>query len=270
MTVHWRVQHLLIVAIPLGILVALHATGRLGWLRIAWTSGAVLRPSFAVLGWMFPAPSLVGLVQSIRTPRTYLTLGFLLAIVLQALILWMAANNAGAETPDMALKMIDLAIYPLAVLVAGGLHASIPRLSPAAPVLGWVVVAILMLNGAWPALTAATPVPVASADLYAAGRWMRANVGASCADYLVTDADTAYWLHLAVLGNSRSSTHTAEVDRCDLNAAVGRWVTGRGRGYAVADVGLLPDELRRRVEVLTQFGSAAVIRRPGAGACEAP
>lgn len=268
-TVGWRVQHLLIVTIPLGMIAALHVTGRLGWLLIARTSGAVVRPSLAVLGSMFPALSLVGIVQAIRAPRSYITLGFLLAIVLQAITLWIAAENAGAETPYMALKMIYLAIYPLAVLVAFGLHASIPRVSPAAPALGWAVVVMLVINAGLPALTAATTAPVVSADLYAAGRWMRANVGASCADYLVADADTAYWLHLAVLGNPRSSARTAEVDRYDPNAEVGRWVAGQGRGYAVADLGRLPDEVRGRVAVLAQFGSAAVIRRPGAGACEA-
>ncbi len=72
-----------------------------------------------------------------------------------------------------------------------------------------------------PALNAPRPVPVVSDDLYAAGKWLRANGGAACADYLVADAETAYWLHLAVLGNPRASERMQEVDRYDPRTAAG-------------------------------------------------
>ena len=45
-------------------------------------------------------------------------------------------------------------------------------------------------------------------------------------------------------------------------SAVGRWIAAEGRVNAIADLRLLPDELRRRVEITKTFGSAAVIRRP--------
>jgi hypothetical protein len=93
---------------------------------------------------------------------------------------------------------------------------------------------------------------------------MRANAGASCADYLVANAETAYWLHLAVLGNPRSTAHTAEIDRYDPRAVMGQWVASRGRGHAIVDLRLLPDEVRRNVEIMAEFGTAAVVRRPGA------
>ena len=47
------------------------------------------------------------------------------------------------------------------------------------------------------------------------------------------------------------------------NQAIGEWVASGGRGYAVADLRLLPDEVRRNVQFIKEFGQAAVIRRPG-------
>ena len=41
-------------------------------------------------------------------------------------------------------------------------------------------------------------------------------------DYLVADADTAYWLHLAVMGQRRDGIRLAEIDRYGANAAIGR------------------------------------------------
>ena len=90
------------------------------------------------------------------------------------------------------------------------------------------------------------------------------NGGAACADYLVADAETAYWLHLAVLGNPRASERMREIDRYDPRAAVGPWITAEGRRYAIADLRLLPDEIRSRVRSwLRSSASAAVITRPG-------
>jgi hypothetical protein len=95
--------------------------------------------------------------------------------------------------------------------------------------------------------------------MYAAGKWLRANVG-SCADYLVADAETAYWLHLAVLGNPRASSRMAEIDRYEPRAAMSPWITAQGRAYAIADLRLLPDEVRSHVDIAAQFGHAAVIK----------
>ena len=72
-----------------------------------------------------------------------------------------------------------------------------------------------------PALTAPRAIPVVDLDLYEAGKWTRANVGQTCVDYLVADAETAYWLHLAVLGNPRASERMIEIDRYDPRAAAG-------------------------------------------------
>lgn len=168
----------------------------------------------------------------------------------------------------MAYKMAYLAIYPLAIFGALGLHAGLSRSAlPLQSAAGWAMATLMVVLVVRPAINAPRPVPVVSIDLYDAGRWLRANVGAGGADYLVADSDTAYWLHLAVLGNPRSSERTAEIDRFDARPVMGEWVASRGRGYAVADLRLLPDEVRRNVQVLAEFGHAAVIRRPGAATC---
>jgi hypothetical protein len=112
-------------------------------------------------------------------------------------------------------------------------------------------------------ITASKPIPVVSLDFYEAGQWTRANVGQGCVDYLVEDPYTAYWLHLAVLGNPRATARTAEVDQHNFRDVTGRWITANGLPYAIADVTILPDEIRTRAEVVKQFGRAAVIRRPG-------
>ena len=90
---------------------------------------------------------------------------------------------------------------------------------------------------------------------------MRANGGAACSDYLVADAETAYWLHLAVLGNPRASERMREIDRYEPRAAMAPWITAEGRSYAIADFRLLPDEVDAARNSLREFGSAAVITR---------
>ncbi len=93
---------------------------------------------------------------------------------------------------------------------------------------GWVLAAILMVTIVRPAFGAVRVIPAVSTDLYQAGRWVRANVGAACVDYIVANADTAYWLHLAVLGNPRASSRAVELDRYDPHAAIGHWVASDG------------------------------------------
>jgi hypothetical protein len=166
----------------------------------------------------------------------------------------------------MAMKMIYFAIYPMAILAA----LAIARLSGGgrpSVTIGWLAAAVLLMAAVRPALAEARPIPVISDDLYAAGKWLRSNGGARCADYLVGHAETAYWLHLAVLGNPRSSERTSQLDQYDPRAAVAPWITSTGREFAIADLRLLPDELKPRIEIRKQFGSAAVIARPGVQHC---
>jgi hypothetical protein len=269
-----RIQHLAIGLVPMLVIATIHLSGRWGWLGLVRTSGAVLAPSLASLGWLLPLLALIGLVISARDRRMRVSLILLLVIVLQALTLFVLAGARGASTPYMAFKMVYLAIYPAAILAAVAIanpeRAMLARRredgeSKASP--GWIVAALLLLVAVRPALTAPRTLPVVDLDLYQAGKWVRAHVGQRCVDYLVNDAETAYWLHLAVLGNPRSSARMEEMDRYEPRQAVGPWLTAQGRGYAIADARTLPDEVSSRVEIEKRFGNALVIKRPGAVTC---
>ena len=267
-----RVTHMTIGLAPLVMVAVVHMMGRWGWLDMVRTSGAVLAPGVASLGWLLPALAVIGVLAAARDRRARVSLILLLMIAVQALTLFILATARGASTPYMAYKMVYLAIYPMAIFAALAMTA-IQRLPIGLPAearsakVGWIVASVLMLIAVRPALTAPRALPIVTVDLYDAGKWVRANVGQSCVDYLVGDAETAYWLHLAALGNSRSSPRMEEIDRYDANAAVGSWLTNDGRGYAIADARTLPDEVRSRVEVEKQFGNALVIKRPGAVTC---
>lgn len=216
------------------------------------------------MGGVFPLLAAVGLVWAIVTRRAHVTVAFLLAIVVQAVTLWFMSSSIGAETSYMAYKMGSLAVYPLAIFGSLALHAVVSRTAlPVQTAIGWMMATVMVIATVRPALNAPHQVPVVSLDLYDAGRWLCANVGAGCADYLVGSADTAYWLHLAVLGNPRAEVRTAEIDRFDSRQVIGEWVASGGRGDAVADLRLLPDEVRRNVQVIKKFGQAAGVRRPG-------
>lgn len=189
----------------------------------------------------------------------------LLAIVVQTITLWFMSRSIGAETPYMAYKMGYLAIYPLAIFGALALHAGVSRaVLPVQTAVGWLMATVMVIAIVRPAINAPRQVPIVSIDLSDAGRWLRANVGAGCADYLVASSNTAYRLHLAVLGNPRAAARTAEIDHFDSRQVMGESVASRGRGFAIADLGLLPDEVRRNVQVMKEFGRAAVISHPGA------
>ena len=246
---------------PLAVFATIHMAGRVGWLTMVRTSGAVLRPGLDSIGWLLPLLTLIGLAVSAKDRRARVTIVFLFVIVLQALTLFAMATTNGADTPYMAFKMVYLAIYPAAVLAALALTRVGQIVGDRIATVGWVIATILLLTVVQPAMTAPRTVPVINLDLYAAGQWTRANIGQTCVDYLVADAETAYWLHLAVLGNPRASERMVEIDRYEPRAAIGPWITSEGRSYAIADLRLLPDEVRSRVEIVRTFGAAAVIKR---------
>jgi len=254
----WR--QLAIVVVPFALLALTHSWGRWGWMAIVRTSGAVLHPSLESLGWLLPLLAIAGVVVAISDRRARVTVVLLLVVMVQAVTLFAIAKAQGADTPYMAFKMVYFAIYPLAVLGAFGLS----RLAGATRQrdgIGWLLATALVLVAVRPAIGAPRTIPVVDRDLYAAGQWLRANGGATCADYLVADAETAYWLHLAVLGNGRAGPRMQEIDRYEPRAAMAPWITAEGRRYAIADLRLLPDEIRSRVRVAGRFGTAAVITR---------
>ena len=257
-----RAQQLAIATVPVATLAVVHAMGRWGWVLLVRTSGAVLHPSMESVGLVFPSIAMAGIVLSLTDRRARVALLLVTAIVAQAVTLYFMSKQIAAQTPYMAYKMGYLLIYPLAVLGAAGAARLLKRTE-----LAWLLATIMLLLIVRPLLAVPRPVPVVSRDFYDAGQWTRANVGSSCVDYLVGDAYTAYWLHLAVLGNPRASARTADVDRHDARAAIARWIPADGLPYAIADMSLLPDEIRSRVTVLKQFGQAGIIARPGASPC---
>ena len=255
--------HLAIVLVPLIAIFLLHSWDRWGWMLIVRTSGAVLSPSLESLGWFMPLLAIAGVLVAAADRRARVTIVMLTVIVLQAITLLAIATANGADTPYMAFKMVYLAIYPMAILAAYAMAKfSLGRRVHES--FGWLLAAVLLVAVVRPALAAPREVPIVDLDLQAAGQWLRANNGAACADYLVADAETAYWLHLAVLGNPRSGERMRELDRYDARAAMAPWITAEGRSYAVADLRLLPDEVRSRVQILKEVGHASVISRQGA------
>lgn len=198
-------------------------------------------------GWLLPLLAVTSALVALADERAGVTVVLLFVIALQALTLFVVATAQGAATPYMALKMFYFAIDPMAVLGAVGL-ARFTGQTRLTDTVGWLSAALLLL-AARPALVAPRAVPVVSEDLQAAGKWARANGSAACADYLVAEAETAYWLHLAVLGNPRASVRMVEIDRYDPRSAVGPWITGEHRTFAIADLRSLPDEVRSRIEI---------------------
>jgi hypothetical protein len=258
-----RWLHLAIVGVPLLAIVLLHSWDRWGWMGIVRTSGAVLRPSIDSVGVLLPLLAAAGMVVSAADRRGRMMIVMLTMIALQAATLYVSAKAQGAHSPYMALKMMYFAIYPLAVLAAIALARLAARARMHEPA-GWLLAAALVVIAVRPALAAPRSIPFVDLDLNAAGRWVRSNGGAACTDYLVVDAETAYWLHLAVLGNPRSTERTRDLDLFAPNAAIAPWITAEGRRYGIADLRLLPDEVRSRVRIVQTFGHAAVIERPDA------
>jgi len=230
---------------------------------IVRTSGAVLHPSLESLGWFLPLVAIAGVLVAGGDRRARVTIVMLTVIVLQSITLLAIAMAQGADTPYMAFKMVYLAIYPMAVLGAYALKRGVGS-GEWGETRGWLMAATLLVVAVRPALISPRSIPVVDLDLYAAGQWLRSNGGAACSDYIVADAETAYWLHLAVLGNPRSGERMRELDRYETRAAIAPWITAEGRTHALAELRLLPDEVRSRVQIVREFGKAAVIARPGA------
>lgn len=257
-----RVTGAALAMVPVAIVAALHVSQHAAWLRLTGTSGAV--PAFVTDGawWTLVALAALGLLTSWRSASARVTVWFAAALALQAGALVLAARARGAETPYMAVKMTYLVAYPLAVLAAAGLGRALAALPGSLTgVAGWGALAAVWVVAARLASGFAVPAPYVSPDLYAAGAWARANLMAACVDYVVADGDTAYWLHVAVMGNARDAARMTELDGYESNAAVGRWIEGSSRPYAIADRALLPAEVRDATRAVFGAGSAVVIAR---------
>jgi asparagine N-glycosylation enzyme membrane subunit Stt3 len=174
----------------------------------------------------------------------------------------------------MAFKMVYLLIYPLAVLAACGVGVVFARLMTRAPNAGglaaasaWFLVVLLAAAAREQFQTLRPRVAVVSQDLELAGRWARAHVEAACFEYLVPNADTAYWLHLAVLGNPRLTARTADNGTFDPSRNVLRWMQPGGLPYAIAHLPTASKDVLQDADRLEDFGTAAVLRRTSPASC---
>ena len=271
-------------AAPIVAVAAVFIVGRLQWLAMLQTGGAVVRPTFDEVRWWFILLAAAGILLIIVRACSHATMALSGAIAAQAAALFALANARGADSPYLALKMFYLAVYPLsaagAVTLCAAWHAAV-RWSARTPLgsvpRGWratgVAWMLVVLAGGVTARQLAAmprPVPVVSDALYEAGSWAREHVEHGCVDYLVRSEDTGYWLHLAVLRNPRAGPRLARPDAFDPHRAMARWIEPAGLPFAIADLSILPNDVRTQVDVLAQFGEAAVIRRRGASTCPEP
>jgi len=282
-----RRGHVAIAAVPIAVLAAVYAIGRVGTATVmAGTSGAVLQLSLANLNGIFVTVGAIGTVMAARDAPARSAPVLLAAIVLQTAALRFVARTASA--PYLALKMVYLTIYPLAVagsyamaVALRSAEASRSSLSrnatpsqdgargfSRAAAAAWIVVAVLFVIVARGLATMPRPTPVISDPLLAAGRWAREHVSPHCVDYLVGNDDTAYWLHLAVLGNPRTAPRSLATGTFEPQKALERWILPGGLPYAIAaDVDTLPRDIRTNVDILARFGQTAVVKRRDGAEC---
>jgi hypothetical protein len=270
-----RLQHLAIGVVPIAVIAAMHVARHVGGLRMAVTGGFVIRPTSSVLGWWFVALSAAGLIVCATERRARIVTLLAAAIAVQSAALVAAANASGAAAPYLALKMFYLAIYPLAVAGALALaviwRIGLPATLVQSQRLAWVVVAALAIAVARPLVAAPRPKPVVSQAAFLAGHWAREHLPTECVEYLVADGYTAYWLHLAVLGNPRAAGRALDDDTFEPKKALARWMLPGGVPYAIVDnLNDLPRDIRSDFDVLEQFGPAAVVKRRGSGARPCP
>lgn len=276
-----RVRYLAAALGPIALVAVLHAAGRGESVAIVQTGGAAFWPSVARLGLPLLLLAFAGTVLALGSASGRVTVGLLAAIALQALALFAVARMSGADSPYMALKMPHLAIYPMAALAALTL-ASLWRLiegvvAAAIPngwlPIGWgsVVAWLLVIGGvAWTAARFASvphPEPAITENAFRAGRWARDHVPPDCIEYLVRQDSTSYWLHQAVLRSPMQPAPGVAAPVFVYRDALVRWITGTSLPVTIADLSLVPREVREDLDVLAQYGHIAVGRRRGTSGC---
>jgi hypothetical protein len=262
-----RIRRFLLATAPIVLVAGMHAMRHFADASIAGAAGFVVRPTVATLGWTFLVPAIAGTIAA-ATMREARTVPLLLgAVAVQAAALVVVARWRGADAPYLALKMVYFAIYPLAV--GGGVAvAALSGRGSWTSVVKWSA-AIVIAIAAFGSVRGIrrTPPPV-SEPLVAAGRWAHDRLPSNCVDYLVADDDSAYWLHLVALGNSRSAPRSLNPATFDPAQSQVRWIMSNGLPYAIADnFDALPRDIRTHVDVLARFGPAAVVQRRGHSVC---
>lgn len=275
-----RAKQFALAVAPICAAAALHSAGRTRSFGIVAVAGFVLRPAPAVFGWAFLLVCGGGVSIGFFNRRTRTIPLLLGAIALQAEALAMLAHSRGSAAPYLALKMVYLAIYPLAVAGAVGVAAlwrvTMRRAGALANTVGfarptalvWALVALFGIVVVRGVAAVPRPTPTISEPLLQAGRWARAHINPGCVDYLVADGYSAYWLHLAVLGNARSAARSIDDDTYEPRQAIIRWIEPGGLPYMIVEgFSALPKDIRDSVDVVARFGPAAVVKRRGPAAC---
>jgi hypothetical protein len=263
-----RIGFLALGAVLPAAIAAVYVIGRLAWVGYVRAGGALVQDAPGKLGWGLPILSVIGLGLLAFRRRGLVTVALAAAIAVQAFALFKLNEGHGPGSSYMALKMVYLAVYPLAVAAAAAFDAAFQLLTTLRPVrhvvrarAAWVLFIVLAFLVARPIASWPRPKPVVSEPLNLAGNWARSHLDPRCVDYLVADGYTAYWLHLAVLGNPRISTRTGDAATFDFRSAMVRWETASGPPYGVADLTVVPRDVQQDFKILKQFGPAAVVER---------
>jgi hypothetical protein len=266
---------------PIAIVAALHALGRAESVAIVQTGGAAFAPTVSRFGWPFLLLTAAGSVIAVRDRSNRVIVMLLAAVVLQTLGLLLAARVGGADSPYMALKMPHFAIYPMAAAAVLPISAAFQlfvRVVETTASDGWlkrlgmdplVWVLIVACGAATGARIVSAPrsAPAITEDVYRAGRWARDHVQPGCVEYLVLHDSTSYWLHHAVLGNPMQPAPGAAPPVFFYRVALVRWITGTSFPVTIADLSVVPREVREDLDVLARFGHVVVGRRRGTTAC---
>ena len=267
-----RAADLIVATAPIALLAALHGSRHPGGFRMVGTGGFAIWPTSETVRPWFSIAAAAAIGFALRQRRTRVVILLVGAIAVQAAALTATARSNAAETPYLALKMVYLAIYPVAVAIAVMTAAlwriatlRVPRLRTTAA--AWVTVAAIGVAVARPLAAAPRPKPVVTNDVLHAAEWAEAHASPACIDYLTRDIYTAYWLHLAVFGQPRASGRAMDDATFEPRQALVRWILPGSLEYAVTDdVEALPRDVRDNVDLVAQFGRAAVVRRRGATA----
>jgi len=255
-----RVLHAIIGLLPIGVIAAFHSIGRLGRLQMAGTSGFAIYPSPDTLGWFFIIAACIGVATAIASSSGRLTMIFAAAIGLQAVALYAVARYQAADAPYLALKMIYLAVYPLAVAAA-------LTISGSRALAGIATVALLPL-AAERIIAAPKSRPIVTASVWRAGLWARDHLDRRCVDYLVAEGYTGYWLHLAVLDNPRGTARFNDPNTFEPQKAIERWVDATGLPYAIVDdTNGFSKALFNGTDILAQFDRSLLIKRRAGASC---
>jgi hypothetical protein len=263
-----RLAHGGLALAPIAIVVALHATGRAESLAIVQSGGAAFDLSASRFGWTLLTLSGIGTAVALRRPESRTTVLMLGAVVAQTLALFAVARVSGADSPYMARKMAHFAVLPMAVLSAVALAAIArgvsrawqPRTGSGVPAsaIAWIALVAIAAASARAVTTMPRSAPVVSSEMWLAGEWLRERRASACVDYLVPSDDASYWLHHAVLGNPMRPPAGAPAPVFFYRDAVTRWIVGGGLEFAIADLRVVPREVREEIEPQARFGSIVV------------